>query len=82
MKVGCLHILSQGTGLRVEYQYTAGIGAYPQLTAPEAQGMCVLARQDIAVRIVDEALLSWRVAHQSTVIAGNPYMALPVLTET
>ena len=34
------------------------------------------------MRIIEEAMVFWGVAHQSTVITGNPDMPLFILTET
>ena len=81
MGILSLHILAQAARLDVQYQHTVGIGTHPQLIATETEGMSILAGQHILMRVIHKPMLFRIIAHQSTVIAGNPDAPVLILTE-
>ena len=81
MRIRCLGILAQRTCFDIQHLYTVRVGTYPQLVTIETEGVRVLVRQQVLVRIVLELPFFRTVAHQSAVIAGNPDPTVLILTE-
>ena len=78
-----LHILFQRAGFYIQYHHSVSIGSYPQIIVTvQTEGMGILTREDILMRIIEEAMLFGGVAHKSTIITGNPDTSLFILAET
>ena len=72
MRIRTWRVLAQGTRLYIQHLHTISISTYPEFVAAETKGMGILASQYILVWIIYKTILSWRIAHQSTIVAGNP----------
>ena len=79
--VAPLLIVAQGAGLRIQREHPVGVGAYPQVATVHAEGMHIEFLKVSLMGIVDEAMLIRGKAHQTTVVAGDPYPPVPVFTE-